>query len=91
MLCAYFGDVENLLFNIAGGLAHSVVKGLWISFPTCLEYSFIKALVMGKGQYELYEAFFLKLGREYELHTCPLVSIHEPDFSHFQVLNGSLL
>lgn len=62
-----------------------------ISFPTCLDYSFIKASALGKGQYKLYEAIFLKLGRDYELHTWSLVSIHEPDSSHFQSLNGSLL
>lgn len=62
-----------------------------ISFPTCLDYSFIKALALGKGQYKLYEALFLKLGRDYELHTWSLVSIHEPNSSHFQGLNGSLL
>ena len=28
ILRAYFGDVENQLFKIAGGLAHSLVKGL---------------------------------------------------------------
>lgn len=90
MLCVYFGDVENLFFKTAGGLAHSLVKVLWISLPTCLDYSFIKALVLGKGQYQLYEALFLKLGREYKLHTWSLISIHEPDSTHFQVLNESL-
>ena len=33
ILCAYLGDVENQLFKIAGGLAHSLVKGLWFLFP----------------------------------------------------------
>lgn len=85
-VCLFCGCRKSIsLKQQVAGLAHSLVKGFWISLPTCLDYSFIKALVLGKGQYQLYEALLLKLGREYELHTWPLVSIYERDSGHFQV------
>lgn len=87
--CAYFGDVGNLFFKTAGGwltLWSGVCEFL---FPPS-ETSFIKALVLGRGHYQVYEILFSKLVREYELYTWPLLSILGPNSSHFQVLNGGL-
>lgn len=89
MLCLFWACRKSILQN-SRWLAYSLVRGLWISLLTLPDYSFIKAVFLGKGHYQVYEILFLKLVREYELCTWPLVSILGSNSSHFQVLNGGL-
>lgn len=57
MLCLFWGCRKSILQN-SRWLAYSLVRGLWISLPTLRDYSFIKALVLDKGHYQVYEILF---------------------------------